>query len=172
MKELKCANCGSADMEYKDGIWVCNSCGSKYAPGRSEIPHKSEEEKLSEKLMKHLNKQADTEYALYLADHPNQLEKYISKLRDLTDRLIRINPQNPYALTSGARIIAMEGYWSAITADLFISSIEQATQNMTENERADLREWLEDDLSMYKDKVLDKKEFGVSPSEYLTQEQA
>ena len=157
MKKLKCTSCGSSNMKYRDGIWICNSCGSKYVPGREEIPRKSEEEKLAEKLIKHLNKQTDTKYAFYLADHPSQLDKYISKLRELADRLLRINPQNPYALAAGARIIAMEGYWSAITADLFISNIEQAVNNMNETERADLWEWLEDDLSMYKGKALELK---------------
>ena len=51
----------------------------------------------------------------------------------------------------------MEGYWSAITADLFISNIEQAVNNMNETERADLWDWLEDDLSMYKGKALELK---------------
>ncbi len=36
MLELKCKNCNSADLEYKDGLWICNSCGSRYITDKNE----------------------------------------------------------------------------------------------------------------------------------------
>ena len=36
MLELKCKNCNSADLEYKDGLWICNSCGSIYITDKNE----------------------------------------------------------------------------------------------------------------------------------------
>lgn len=31
MKKMVCEICGSNDIEKKDGVFVCNSCGTKYS---------------------------------------------------------------------------------------------------------------------------------------------
>lgn len=155
MIELKCKNCNSTDLEYIGGVWVCTSCGSKYLPDKTDTPRKSEEEKLVDKLLKLLNKQNDVDYVGYLLEHDKQLDKYIHNLKEVKDQLLALNSNNPYALTVEVRLIPLIGKWNEINADLFIRYIEEALDNITEKDKKELRDWLEDDFSAYKEKALE-----------------
>lgn len=154
MTELKCKNCNSSDFEYLDGIWVCNSCGTKYIPDKLDIPQKSKEDKLAEELLKLIRMDEDIDYVSTLFDHPPKLEKYIHKIETVANQLEEINSKNPYASTAQARLIPLIGNWSEITADLFIFNIEDAIEHITKNDRI-IWERLEEDFSTYKDKVLE-----------------
>lgn len=91
MKELNCKNCNSTDFEYKGGIWVCNSCGSKFLPEKGEKPEKSQEEKLVEKLVKKNDKICDAD------PFGNKYDKLANEMNDLAEQILMINDKNPYA---------------------------------------------------------------------------
>ena len=46
MKDLKCDHCGSGELVFEEGVWVCRFCGSRYMPESGEIPKKAREEEL------------------------------------------------------------------------------------------------------------------------------
>ena len=109
MKEFKCKNCNSTDFEYKGGIWVCNSCGSKFLPEKGEKPEKSREEKLVEKLAKEMD--------------------------DLAEEILKINDKNPYALATMAFHIQNWGIKTEDVAERYLSQVEEAVECSTEESR-------------------------------------
>lgn len=44
MKELKCPDCNCKEMEWKNGMFHCPSCGSNFIPDADEIPKQSEKQ--------------------------------------------------------------------------------------------------------------------------------
>lgn len=152
MKELRCLNCNSTEFEYKGGIWVCNSCGSKYIPDENERPKKSEEQKLTEKLEKLIKKWTDTDYAWYLSEHSKQMDKFMMKLKEISNEILKINDANPCALTAQVLLIVFNGKWSQSESWLFIHYIDKAKDSLSPHDF--LWEFLDEEFSTYKDKAL------------------
>ena len=157
MKELKCKNCNSTDLKYIGGVWVCNSCGSKYLSDRDEMPKKTQEDKLVDKLTKITRK-------LEKADDISEkgLERrsrLFEELEDLSEQILKLNANNPYAFTCKMLVQVDYGLRSTVSADLFIHYIEKAVENTVPENKGDIWECLEFHFSQFKDKVL-----GLDPA--------
>lgn len=92
MIELKCKNCSSQDMEYKDGMLTCNACGSRFVLESYERPQKSREDKLVKKISK-LWKKKDK----YNIDDPEKYLDCVEGIRECVSELLEINPENYFA---------------------------------------------------------------------------
>lgn len=104
MKELKCLNCNSKDMEYIGGIWVCQNCGSKFIPDKDEKPEEDAETVLTKRLVQAYNKKIGLDYIVDNAEP--KWEKALHKLLKCEDeidycvnRILKINDRNTYVMT-------------------------------------------------------------------------
>ena len=129
MKALKCNNCNSIDLEFKNGFWECNSCGSKFIPDKEEIPKLQEEDKLVAKLKETMEKyyELDDLAPGYL----KKVDEIYKKLDVISQQILAINPNNPYALAFEARIIAEHGIKDAWRANYFTEKLENLKEHMT-----------------------------------------
>ncbi len=84
MKEFKCKNCCSSDIEHKNGFIVCNSCGSRFIPDSQEIRATNREAELEKQLVSLFNG------SLGKLDDDTGLQQCIKELH-------AINPKNNVA---------------------------------------------------------------------------
>ncbi len=88
MIELKCNNCGSSELMLEQGVYRCQSCGSRFL---AERPDPEKTEKYRDKMIDAMN-----------AFNFEKQAKYMNKLLDL-------NPQDPYAWTGKVWLAIEEG---------------------------------------------------------------
>ncbi|MBQ6441129.1 MAG: hypothetical protein IJJ13_00870 [Lachnospiraceae bacterium] len=152
MIELKCKNCNSTDIEYKGGLWVCNSCGSKFIPDKEEIPEKSMEEQLVDELCDVCDEITETdEFNEYEYGHR---ERLFRELDILADRIIDINPNNPYAMTAKMHVQIFNGLGDKISANRFVNYIETAVNNSDDKAKENTWDTLGEHLKRFGSKVL------------------
>lgn len=76
IEELKCRNCGSPAISKKDGVWICENCGSKF------ISSSGEEDKIP--------------YYISMAETAAENHKY-GKMNEYALKILAIDPQHAYA---------------------------------------------------------------------------
>lgn len=155
MEELKCKNCNSSDLRNMGGVWVCDSCGSKYLLDRSEMPAKTKEDKLVDKLTKITGK---LEKADDISDKGlKRRERLFEELEDISDQILELNANNPYAFTGKMLYRVDRGLRNEISADLFIYYVEKAVHNTTPEVKDDIWECLEYHFMQFKERILSVK---------------
>lgn len=98
MKRIACEACGSTDLAYKDGYFVCQYCGSRFLP-EVDLPDRAEE-------VKDLLAEADE---LFEAD------RYDAAVR-LYDKALRLDPKNVWAIGNRANARA----WKTTTLESYV----------------------------------------------------
>ena len=172
MKELKCQNCNSRDMEFKGGVWVCQNCGSKYIPDKDEIPDEDEESRLAKELVKAYNKQSELEFPddiLSIDDsdekwekqdrkmkkYEEKYDKYEEKINTCIEKLLKINEFNPYALTIKALKRIENGLKIREHVELVVDCAEKVISHATEEEKEETLEALRDNIRFNKAKMIE-----------------
>ena len=141
MTELKCKNCNSIDFDFKSGIWVCNSCGSKYLPDADEIPDKAKEDRLVDELCDICGDIESTDE--FDEDKQELRDELFRKLSMVTEQLMDINGNNPYAMTAKTLIQIYEGLNDRDSAERFVTYIETAVNNSDAEAKENTWETLE-----------------------------
>ena len=148
MKELKCQNCNSRDLEYMGGIWVCQNCGSKFIPEKNEIPKESKEAKLTEKLVKAYN-----ELIEIIDPLSSKYEKCEKRVNSLLDEIRSINPNNPHMLTISVFDRIGWGIKSKEIADDIVDMAERALKYAKPDEKEEITESLGRNMKYHKGKM-------------------
>ncbi len=151
MTELKCKNCNSNDLEFKGGIWICRSCGSKYLPNMNEVPAPTEEDRLVDELCDICGEIEGTDE--FDEAQQERRDSLFRKLDDVTGQVMSINRNNPYAMTAKMLIQIYEGLNDSGSAERFVSYIETAINNSDSEAKENIWETLEFHLLHYADKV-------------------
>ncbi len=152
MKELKCENCGSSEMKYENGIWICKSCESRFIPDKNEIPVTRREEQLEDVLCDICEEIAstsefdDTDY--------DQREKLFKKLDLVADEIIVFNKNNPYAMTAKMLIQINEGLRDKAAVNRFVEYIERAVNNSDDEAKNNTWETFGNHLARFMSKIL------------------
>lgn len=81
MKALECEKCGSNELEYVGGIWVCSHCGTKFIPDKDERPDSKDDELLQ----------------LYLDEARRAIEWGSDKAYKLARKAVKASPRNVQA---------------------------------------------------------------------------
>ena len=81
MKALECEKCGSNELEYVGGIWVCSHCGTKFIPDKDERPNSKDDELLQ----------------LYLDEARRAIEWGSDKAYKLARKAVKASPRNVQA---------------------------------------------------------------------------
>lgn len=125
MKELKCTNCGSNDLKYKNGLYICQNCGSKFIPDKDDEVTDRLEDKMCDAWI---------------------AEEY-DEAKVLSDRLINVAPLRAYGWAiRGGCLIA-----NAITdenAETIVECFEKALQYAKVDEIDDLTDFVRGHLRM------------------------
>lgn len=146
MIELKCKNCNSNDFTYKDGLWVCNSCGSKYIPEKEEfsVPqeydsaprtHKISFEETAKNKRKKLEKKLCAGFRRYRytdaidEDEADRRRYLLQMVDEISQDLMRINPDNPYSAAGKAFLLAYRGIKNSDDANRFVDVMENAIKH-------------------------------------------
>lgn len=158
MIELKCQNCGSSNLEYKNGFYSCPFCGSRFLAERPEIPLASDdlkkrEEKLVERLMdlhhkKSRCKALDSQSAKLWLEYSDEIDLCVNEL-------LEINEKNVYALTLHMLQTIESGLKTAEAAGIVVSDVEQILKNATEEEKKDVIDAVRMNFDHYKKKLLE-----------------
>ena len=69
MKAIRCEMCFSTDLVKKDGVYVCQSCGTSYAPEEAR------------KLMVEVEGQVDVSGSTVKVDNTTQIENFLKNAR-------------------------------------------------------------------------------------------
>ena len=150
MKELKCQNCNSNDIEFKDGIWVCSHCGSKYVPDKNEKPQVSEEDKLIKKMIKLFEKR----------DKHDDIDKrmyYYGEISDCIQDILRINPKSAYAYAGKYLLDCANTYKTLEEAEKNMGYVEKAlTYAVDEEERKCMTKSMSEHFWFHKSSVLER----------------
>ncbi len=153
MKELRCPNCSSFEIDYVNGIFVCRSCGGKYIPDENEKPRKSEEDKLAEKLVKKLKKR----------DRYDDLgEDGINKWLECTDDIdmiiadiLEINSLNSYAWAVRMLRNIEDGLKSPFQAEKVVAAAENALGYAQDKDIKNIIDVVDLNFSVYKDRLVE-----------------
>lgn len=158
MIEIKCHNCGSSKMEYKNGFYSCPFCGSRFLAEKPEIPVteedlKKHEEKLVERLMDVHHKKARCK-ALDAPSAKLWLE-YSDEIDLLVEEILEINKQNVYALTLHMLQTIEAGLKTAEDAGIVVGDVEKILGAVTENEKKDIIDAVRMNFDHYKKKMVE-----------------
>ena len=147
MKELKCLNCDSKDLEYVGGIWVCQNCGSKFIPEKGEKPeanteNEDSESALTKRLKSAYEKKCDLESEIMGYDVESakwekcykKWKKSQDELSSCFERILKINPCNAYALAIAGLTQIEDGLDTKEQADNAVQCIYKAFQHITSEE--------------------------------------
>ena len=158
MIELKCQNCGSSNLEYRNGIFVCPFCGSRFLAEKPEIPLSDEElKKREEKLVTRLMDLHHKKVRCKALDAPSAklwLE-YSEEIDLCVEEIFEINKKNVYALTLHMLQSIEKGLKTAEDAELIVSDVEQILQNITEAEKKDVIGAVRMNYDYYKEKLME-----------------
>ncbi len=152
MTELKCKNCNSKDFEYKEGVWICNSCGSRYIADKSERPELPKETLLEDDLCDICEEIASTNE--FDEKDFDMREQLFRKLDSVADNLININKNNPYAMTAKMLIQVDMGLKDVSSVNRFIEYIERAVINSDQEAKDNTWDVLGDHLIRFKSIIL------------------
>lgn len=156
MIELKCQNCGSSDLEYKNGIFICKSCDSKFLPEKGEIPPaKRKEEKMVERMLK-LNEKKDR-CDSFDDDDIDKYLRYSEEIDILVDRILKINDKNIYALAIGILQRICNGIKYSWDAELIVHNAELILEYATDEEMDDVKDAVTLNFLHHKKSVLEVK---------------
>lgn len=157
MIELKCKNCNSADLEYKDGLWICNSCGSRYITDKNERPEFQKEAKLEDEICDICEEIAST--SEFDEEDFDKRERLFRKLDSVADNLINLNMNNPYAMTAKMLVQIDKGLRDKPGVNRFIEYIERAVDNSDQEAKDNTWDALGDHLIRFRTRIL-----SVDPS--------
>ena len=135
MIELKCTNCGSNELILEQGVYRCQSCGSLFLSGQ---PKTEKKEKYRDKMIK----------AMEVLDFEKQT-KYMNKL-------LSIDPQDPYAWTGKVWLAIEEGLdtHSKECVTYAKLALKFARENGSEEEYADIRDFMHAHFLTYGTKMM------------------
>ena len=127
MKEFKCKNCCSSDIEYKNGFIVCNSCGSRFIPDSHETHAANREAALERRVVSLFNESLG--------------KMYSAELQQSVEDLLRINPKNNVACVirfcKGVYISELREV-TETWANLFFNDAERAVDTFTADSYYDI----------------------------------
>jgi len=153
MIELKCQNCGSFDMVLKNGIYYCQSCGSRFLMER-EKPDKVEKyrDKMIDAMQESLG---ETE----------KVSKYI-------DKLLSIDPDDPYAWTGKVWWYIEHGLddYSKECVLAAKHALVSAHQTATEEELEDIKDFMRTHFRLYGDKMKQKAPSMIKEINWIIQD--
>ncbi len=152
MTELKCKNCNSKDFEYKEGVWICNSCGSRYIADKSERPENPKETQLEDALCDICEEIAST--SEFDEKDFDMREQLFRRLDSVADDLININKNNPYAMTAKMLLQVDMGLKDVSSVNRFIEYIERAVINSDQEAKDNTWDVLGDHLIRFKSVIL------------------
>ena len=127
MKDLKCDHCGSGDLVFEEGVWVCRFCGSRYMPEAGEIPKKAREEELEDELCDICSEiESTSEFDNSQFYHRDRLFR---ELDSKASQIMSINSGNPYAMTAKMLVQIYKGLNDGKSVNNFVDCIETAVEN-------------------------------------------
>lgn len=152
MKEIRCSNCGSRDIEFEKEIWVCRFCGSRYLPEIDELPRKTREKELEDELCDICS---EIEKTSEFDDSQIDLrDRLFSKLNNKADQIIGINSGNPYAMTAKMLLQIYQGLDDEQSVSDFVDYIETAVNNSDDESKENTWNALAEHLIRFGPKVL------------------
>ncbi len=153
MKELRCPNCNSFDIDYVSGIFICKSCGGKYIPDDNEKPRKSEEDKLVDRLLKKWRKRDR-----YEEDYSDRnIERWLECTDDIDMiiyEILEINDHNPYAWAIRMLRDIEDGLKTKMDADIVVSDAEKALSYASDENIRGFIDVVKMNFSIYRDKLV------------------
>lgn len=159
MIELKCQNCNSADIEYKDGLFICKSCGSRFLAEKQEKDVFDKEDKLEDAAIEAYNKHNDFQDK-YL---DTGKEKYLDKSLEWTDRLdqcierlLEFNPMNPYAWTFRMVRRIGQGFDDGDARKQFFEYAEKAADALKPGAKKGLVDLLQENFWFHSSLIVEK----------------
>ncbi|MBE5834830.1 MAG: hypothetical protein E7309_09335 [Butyrivibrio sp.] len=119
MKELKCTNCSSNDLQFENGLYVCQNCGSKFIPDKEDKDIDRLEDKMCEAWID---------------------EKY-DDAKVLSDRLINVAPLRAYGWAIRGGCLIGNGITDE-NAEIIVDCFEKTLQYANVDEIDDLTEFV------------------------------
>lgn len=133
MKQLTCEMCGSTDMMKQDGVFVCQSCGTKYS---------AEEAK---KMM--VEGTVDVSGSTIKVDNTELLDNYyriaknaydsnnLKEAEDYCNKIIEVHPDNYQAWLLKGRAAGWQSTIAKIRIEESVNCFEKAVDNSPEEEK-------------------------------------
>lgn len=173
MKEIKCQNCNSMDMDFVGGMWVCRNCGSKFIPDRGEIPNVEDEKKLVKKKWKAYEKKEKMMYPEDIEDprFDEKVERFEEKEAEYEETIVscmekieEINKCNAELwVMKMIRSIWIDGSISTEGAAELCECAKKALQYAKPDEREDIESDVSSFIKHYKERIL-KVTPGTAPA--------
>ncbi|MBE6504463.1 MAG: hypothetical protein E7Z73_01785 [Methanobrevibacter millerae] len=126
MKEIICEMCGSNDIVKKEGVYVCQSCGTKYTP--------EEAKKLMVEGTVTIDKSSEKENLKTLAKRYYDNEEF-EKADDYYDRIIELDPHDWEAVYYGGLASAKRSTFDNIRLGEAVIGAENAIHIMEDDEK-------------------------------------
>lgn len=126
MKQLTCEMCGSTDVIKQDGLYVCQSCGTKYSP--------EEAKKMMVEGTVTIDKSSETKNLKILAKRYYDNGEY-EKADDYYDRIIEADPHDWEAVYYGGLASAFRSSLDNSRLSEAIIGAENAINLVPEDER-------------------------------------
>lgn len=117
MKEIICEMCGSNDIVKQDGVYVCQSCGTKYSP--------EEAKKLMVEGTVTIDKSSEKDNLKTLAKRYYNNQEW-EKADDYYDRIIELDPHDWEAVYYGGLASAQRSTFNNLRLDEAIIGAENA----------------------------------------------
>ncbi len=126
MKEIICEMCGSNDIIKQEGVYVCQSCGTKYSP--------EEAKKLMVEGTVTIDKSSEKENLKILAKRYYDNKEY-EKADDYYDRIIELDPHDWEAVYYGGLASAKRSTFDNIRLNEAVIGAENAIRLIEEDEK-------------------------------------
>ncbi len=154
MKELKCPNCNCKEMEWKNGLFHCPSCGSNFIPDADEIPKQSEKQKVIDKLIDNFNK-LDTQGFLMSSKEYDRWMHRRKKVEKLCSQLEEIDPCHPYVDGVKMLLYFCDGLKDSFAASMVIFHTEELIKHADRTEHEDILALVKTYFLKYEEKILE-----------------
>lgn len=126
MKELVCEMCGGNNLIKKDGVYVCQTCGTKYSP--------EEAKKMMVEGTVSIDKSSEKGNLKTLAKRYYDNGEY-EKADDYYDRIIELDPHDWEAVYYGGLASAKISSWGNLRLDEAVIGAENAIALLTPTEK-------------------------------------
>ena len=129
MKEIICEMCGSNDIIKQEGVYVCQSCGTKYSP--------EEAKKLMVEGTVTIDKSSEKENLKTLAKRYYENEEW-EKADDYYDRIIELDPHDWEAIYYGGLASAFRLTFDNLRVKEAVIGYENAIPLIDDDKKDDL----------------------------------
>lgn len=139
MKKMACELCGGTDFIKQDGVFVCQSCGTKYSVEEAKRMVNEDEPKTKAKTKAKADANADVTLKLLTVAKNEYDAGNMSNAEKKCDKLLEIEPTNYQALMLKAKaIIKTAGYEREEEAyHFFVLSVKNAPESKQKKQQKD-----------------------------------